>query len=148
MATNGSGGEQTVISLVALIGTVQDKRLRKVIRLIESEELNSVQALAIEVNLSSSHLQHLFKQQAGVCITKLLTRQRLRKAAHHLEVSDMSIREVACAVGYEHASSFIRAFQRYFAQTPRAYRYRSVRPNLKNKPFRLTLDRQDIDTLE
>ncbi len=108
----------------------RDKRLRKVIQMIESEELNSVQALAVEVNLSSSHLQHLFKQQAGVCITELLTRQRLRKAAHHLEASDMSIKQIAYAVGYEHTSSFIRAFQRYFAQTPRAYRYRSVRPTL------------------
>jgi AraC-like DNA-binding protein len=128
MASNGSNGEQAVTSPVALAGAVRDKRLRKVIHLIESEELNSVQALAVEVNLSSSHLQHLFKQQAGVCITELMTRQRLRKAAHHLEASDMSIKQIAYAVGYEHTSSFIRAFQRYFAQTPRAYRYRSVRP--------------------
>jgi AraC-like DNA-binding protein len=98
--------------------------------MMESEEINSVQALAVEVNLSSSHLQHLFKQQAGVCITELLTRQRLQKAAHHLEASDMSIKQIAYAVGYEHASSLIRAFQRHFAQTPRAYRYRSIRPTL------------------
>ncbi len=122
MASNGPYGDMT--------SAVRDKRLRKVIQMIESEELNSVQALAVEVNLSSSHLQHLFKQQAGVCITELLTRQRLRKAAHHLEASDMSIKQIAYAVGYEHTSSFIRAFQRYFAQTPSAYRSRSVRPTL------------------
>ena len=130
MASNGPYGEHAVTSPIALTSAVRDKRLRKVIQMIESEELNSVQALAVEVNLSSSHLQHLFKQQAGVCITELLTRKRLRKAAHHLEASDMSIKQIAYAVGYEHTSSFIRAFQRYFAQTPRAYRYRSVRPTL------------------
>jgi AraC family transcriptional regulator len=53
-----------------------------------------------------------------------LTRQRLRRAALQLEASDMSIKQIAYAVGYEHASSFIRAFQRYFSQTPGAYRYR------------------------
>ncbi len=126
MAANRSGGEQAAASPVALSSVVRDKRLRKVIQMIESEELSSVHALAIEVNLSPSHLQHLFKQQTGVCITELLTEQRLRKAAHHLEVGDMSIKEIAYAVGYEHASSFIRAFQRYFAQTPGAYRYRSA----------------------
>ena len=127
MASNGPGREQAVTSSGALSIVVRDKRLRKVIQMIESEELSSVQALAFEVNLSSSHLQHLFKQQAGVCITELLTEQRLRKAAQHLEAGDMSIKEIAYAVGYEHASSFIRAFRQYFAQTPRAYRYRSAR---------------------
>ena len=130
MATNASSKEQAVTSPVALTNVVRDKRLRKVIHLIESEELSSVHALAFEVNLSSSHLQHLFKQQAEVCITDLLTRQRLQKAAHHLDASDMSIKQVAYAVGYEHPSSFIRAFQRHFAQTPGAYRYRLVRPTL------------------
>jgi AraC-like DNA-binding protein len=125
MTSNGSGGEQGAASPVAL-SSVRDKRLRKVIQMIESEGLSTVHALAEEVNLSSSHLQHLFKQQTGVCITELLTEQRLRKAARHLEAGDMSIKEIAYAVGYEHASSFIRAFQRYFAQTPRAYRYRSA----------------------
>jgi AraC-like DNA-binding protein len=124
MATNGPDREQALTSPVALASVVRDKRLRKVIQMIEAEELSTVHALAVEVNLSSSHLQHLFKQQTGVCITELLTEQKLRKAAHHLEASDMSIKQIAYAVGYEHASSFIRAFRRYFAQTPRTYRYR------------------------
>src|SRR5258708_2794042 len=127
MASNGYSGGEALTGRVASTSVVRDKRLRKVIQMIESEELSSVHALAIEVNLSPSHLQHLFKQQTGVCITELLTEQRLRKAAHHLEAGDMSIKEIAYAVGYEHASSFIRAFQRYFAQTPGAYRYRSAR---------------------
>ena len=126
MVSNGSSGEQAVASLAAVTSVVRDKRLRKVIQMIESEERSSVHALALGVNLSESHLQHLFKQQTGVCITELLTKQRLRKAARHLEAGDMSIKEIAYAVGYEHASSFVRAFRHYFAQTPRAYRYRSA----------------------
>ena len=127
MTSNRTGVEQALTGPVALSGVVRDKRLRKVIQMIEAEELSTVHALAIEVNLSDSHLQHLFKQQTGVCITELLTKQRLRKAAQHLEAGDMSIKEIAYAVGYEHASSFVRAFRHYFAQTPRAYRYRSAR---------------------
>jgi AraC-like DNA-binding protein len=55
-------------------------------------------------------------------MTRLLAERRLQKAAHLLAESEMSIKELAFAVGYEHASSFIRAFQRRFAQTPRDYR--------------------------
>jgi AraC-like DNA-binding protein len=109
----------------ALVPVLRDTRLRKVIQMIESEALSTVHALAVEVNLSCSQLQHLFKRQTGVCITQLLTEKKLRRAAQHLEASDMSVKEIAYAVGYEHASSFIRAFHRYFAQTPREYRLHS-----------------------
>jgi AraC family transcriptional regulator len=120
--SNGAGTEAAPARPVALARMARDQRLRKVIQMIESDAPGTVHDLAIEVNLSSSHLQHLFKQQTGVCITQLLTEQRLLRAAHLLEASDMSIKQVAYAVGYEHASSFIRAFQRQFAKTPRDYR--------------------------
>jgi len=119
--SNGTGAEVAARPM-ALARMARDHRLRKVIQMIESDAPGTVHTLALEVNLSSSHLQHLFKQQTGVCITQLLTEQRLLRAAHLLEVSDMSIKQVAYAVGYEHASSFIRAFQRQFAKTPRDYR--------------------------
>jgi len=125
VAPDEAGTEHTMTGPAALACVVRDARLRKVIQMIEAEALSTVHALAVEVNLSSSHLQHLFKQQTGVCITQLLTEQKLRRAAHHLEASDMSVKQIAYAVGYEHASSFIRAFQRYFAQTPLEYRLHS-----------------------
>src|SRR5260370_20838301 len=62
MAANRSGGEQAAASPVALSGVVRDKRLRKLIQMIESDELSSVHALAIDRNLSPSHLQHLSNQ--------------------------------------------------------------------------------------
>ena len=76
---------------------LHDTRLRQVVELIESGALLTVHDLAVKVNLSPSYLQHLFKEHVGVCM-------------------------IAFAVGYEHASSFVRAFQHRFAQTPRAYR--------------------------
>jgi AraC-like DNA-binding protein len=93
--------------------------------MIESEPPRTVQDLAARVNLSPSYLQHLFKQHLGVCMTRLLTDQRLRKAASLLSQTDLSVKEIAHVVGYEHASSFVRAFQRRFAQTPRTYRLRA-----------------------
>ena len=132
VSSKGSGAQSAVTSLLVVARRVHDNRLRKVIQMIESESLDTVQALALAVNLSSSHLQHLFKQQTGVCITHLLTEQRLRRAAHLLEASDLSVKEIAFAAGYEHASSFIRAFQRLLAQTPGDYRMQNGQQSLLN----------------
>jgi AraC-like DNA-binding protein len=101
-----------------------DARLRRVVQIIETESPRTVRDLAAKVNLSPSYLQHLFKQQVGVCITRVLSDQRLQRAARLLLESDMSIKEIAHAVGYGHASSFIRAFQNRFTEAPRAYRQR------------------------
>ena len=130
--SNGSSAE-TVSSLLALARRVQDRRLRRVIEMIESGPSISTDALALEVNLSSSHLRHLFKQKTGVSITQLLTEQRLWKAARFLQATDLSVKEITFAVGYGHSASFIRAFHRYFAQTPRDYRLQNVQHTMLTK---------------
>jgi len=106
----------------SLITAVQERRLRKILETIEAEPLRNIFDLAQELNLSTSHLQHLFKQHTGCCLGRLLTEHRLRRAAQLLSDSNMSVKEIAHAVGYEHTSSFIRAFERRFMQPPRRYR--------------------------
>lgn len=100
----------------------REERLQRVLEMIESGKPCTIQALAEEFNLSHSRLQHLFKQQTGLSLGHLLTQQRLYRAAHLLTHSNKRIKEIAHAVGYEHASSFIRAFERHFAKAPRLFR--------------------------
>ena len=104
---------------------VEEEHVRKVLRMIESESAHTVNDLALKVNLSPSRLQHLFKQQTGVCVGQVLAEQRLQRAAHLLANSNLRIKEIAYTVGYEHTSSFIRAFERRFAQAPRCYRFKN-----------------------
>jgi transcriptional regulator GlxA family with amidase domain len=111
----------------AIVVSTQEVRIRKVLKLIESEPARSIEELAAQCNLSHSHLQHLFKQHTGVQLGHLLLEQRLLKAACLLENSNMSVKEIACAVGYEHTSSFIRAFERRFGIAPRTYRTQADR---------------------
>ena len=106
------------IKPTALITGLQEKRLRKILEVIESEPPRHIQALAAECNLSQSHLQHLFKQHTGLGLGHLLNERRLARAADLLVGSNKSIKEVACAVGYEHTSSFTRAFARRFEMSP------------------------------
>lgn len=108
---------------------IRDARLRKLLELIDSDPLGKIHDWAVALNLSQSHLQHLFKQATGLGLGHLLTEKRLQKAATLLANTNLSIKEIASAVGYEHASSFTRAFERRFEQGPRSYRMGNGSPN-------------------
>jgi transcriptional regulator GlxA family with amidase domain len=110
------------ISPQSLIPMVRESRLRKVLQRIEAGPPQSVSELARGVRLSPAHLQRLFKQETGVHISDLLVESRLRNAAHLLSTTEMEIKEIAYLVGYQHHSSFVRAFQRRFHQSPKQYR--------------------------
>jgi transcriptional regulator GlxA family with amidase domain len=101
---------------------VRDGRIRRVLDAVESQPLQSVQQLAQLVGLSPAHLQRLFKHETGGQLHELLGERRLRKAAELLFTSEMSIKEIAFSVGFQHHSSFVRAFHREFAQAPIVYR--------------------------
>ena len=107
---------------LSALASAQETRVRSVLKLIESAPECSIHELAQHLKLSHSHLQHLFKQHTGIQLGHLLTEQRLLKAAQLLENSSLSVKEIAYTVGYEHTSSFIRAFERRFRQAPRRYR--------------------------
>lgn len=111
-----------VINPGSLIRVVRERRLRRVLERIEAGPHQSVSELARGVRLSPAHLQRLFKQETGVHISALLSENRLRMAAHLLSTTEMEIKEIAYRVGYQHHSSFVRAFQRRFHQAPKQYR--------------------------
>jgi len=102
--------------------TVLEPRVQKILRMADSGTAFTIRDLALEFHLSPSYLQRLFKHQTGVCMGEWLNEQRLRRAAHLLENIYLSVKEIAHNVGYGHASSFIRAFERRFTQAPARYR--------------------------
>ena len=108
-----------------LTATLLEGRVRKILRMAESGTTFTIRDLALEFHLSPSYLQRLFKYQTGVCMGEWLNEQRLQRAARLLANSYMSVKEIAHAIGYEHASSFIRAFERRFSQAPARYRKQS-----------------------
>jgi AraC-like DNA-binding protein len=110
-------------------GTVVERR---VLRLIESGTPLKIGDLAAQLHLSPSHLQRLFKHETGLRMGEWLTAFRLQKAAYLLENSYMSVKEIARSVGYEHVSSFIRAFERKYVLTPTRFREHSDAPSDEN----------------
>ena len=112
------------LSEIALL--VHERRLRRAMEIIASQPPHSVRELARELRLSPTHLQRLFKQETGVQIGRLLAEHRLNKATELLSGTNMEIKEIAYKVGYGHHSSFVRAFQRRFGQSPKRYRQKSA----------------------
>lgn len=110
----------------SVTGNIIDARLRKLLQLIEANPLSTIQDWALAFSLSNSHLQRLFKQATGVGLGRALTQKRLQRAANLLLRTNMSVKEVAHAVGYEHTSSFTRAFERHFEEGPRDFRRRNA----------------------
>jgi len=105
--------------------TIQDGRLRRLLQMMEDDPRSTIDDWARAFHLSCSYLSHLFKQATGASLGHVLHEQRMQKAAHLLATSDMSVKEIAIAVGYEHTSSFTRAFERRFERAPRSYRRKS-----------------------
>jgi AraC-like DNA-binding protein len=99
-----------------------EDRLRRIVELVESGSLCTIQDLAAEFKLSASHLQHLFKARTGSRLGRKIAEKRLQKASLLLLESNMSVKEIAFAVGYKHPSSFVRAFARRFQQAPGDFR--------------------------
>lgn len=105
-----------------LMSATPEARVQKILRMAESGATLTIRDLALEFHLTPSYLQRLFKHETGICMGEWLSEQRLQRAAHLLANSYLTVKEIAHHVGYEHASSFIRAFERRYTQAPAHYR--------------------------
>jgi AraC-like DNA-binding protein len=110
------------VSLMLLKDNSLDRRVLRILESVEAGTTFAIRDLAAGSRLSPAYLQRLFKNQTGICMGEWLSEQRLQRAAYLLSNSYLSIKEITHAVGYEHTSSFIRAFERRFMQAPARYR--------------------------
>ena len=82
--------------------------------------------LARQVNLSVSHLRHLFRQETGQSTGDYLMTLRMQKASELLAGRTLSVKEIMNQVGFKDRSNFVRTFKRAYGTTPSAYRDRAM----------------------
>jgi transcriptional regulator GlxA family with amidase domain len=99
-----------------------ESRVKQIIELVEDGTAYTIRELAQRVRLSPSHTQRLFKQETGRRLGEWLIEQRLQRAALLLQHSYLSVKEITHTVEYGHVSSFTRAFERRFGDSPTIYR--------------------------
>jgi AraC family transcriptional regulator of adaptative response / methylphosphotriester-DNA alkyltransferase methyltransferase len=73
---------------------------------------------------SRRQLQRVLQEVGGTNFRELVLRVRMRDARHALGDSELSVRDIARAVGYSEAADFGKAFRRYHGISPSRYRER------------------------
>ena len=81
-----------------------------------------VPALAQLCAMSVYHFCRVFKTVTGSTVVSYINRLRTGKAAALLQASDLSVREIAAAAGWEDECYFSRCFKKWFGFSPSDYR--------------------------
>jgi len=74
--------------------------------------------LAELVFLSSYHFCRVFKRTTGVAPNQFVTNERMIRATELLRSSDLSVKQVAAAVGYSSHAHFTQLYARHTGQLP------------------------------
>lgn len=104
-----------------------DFRIRKVIQVLKEDPSRTLPELAHNCEISNSRLSHLFKREIGTNVKNYRMDCRLQVAAALLLSSAAPIKWIAFSAGYQHASSFVRAFKTRFGSSPACYRKEHAR---------------------
>ncbi|HEV8368258.1 MAG TPA: AraC family transcriptional regulator [Pyrinomonadaceae bacterium] len=100
-----------------------DRRIEIVISKIENDPSScKFSDLAALVNLSTSRLRHLFKQETGTTLGQYLKTVRLRKAEVLLRTTFLTVKEIVNQVGLTSGSHFMREFRKVYRVSPTTYR--------------------------
>ncbi|MBM7583371.1 YesN/AraC family two-component response regulator [Caldicoprobacter guelmensis] len=82
----------------------------------------SLLVVAKRFNYSPAYLSLFFKEQMGNHFSSYLEEVRLNHAVNLLVNTNLSVSEIADAVGYNSSNSFCRAFRRRYGMSPGQYR--------------------------
>lgn len=106
----------------------KEEYVHKVIEFIEMKYNDSkvtVSQIAEYIGLDRSYLSSLFKEYINSSIQEYLIHYRVNKASLLLDNSELSIGNIARAVGYEDPLLFSKMFKKYKGLSPKNYRIES-----------------------
>lgn len=102
----------------------RDPRVVRVMRAVlgDLSRRYTLSELAAIVRMSSSGFRNLFTKELGCSFGKWQKRQRFEMAKSLLCGGDLSVKEIAAAIGYQDSSHFVREFEMAYGQSPTRYR--------------------------
>lgn len=83
-----------------------------------------IMKLCRQAGMNQQKLQQGFKALFGMTISDFCVTRRMEKGRELLEMNDLTVTQVAQAVGYEFANNFSTAFKRYYGILPKTYQMR------------------------
>lgn len=84
----------------------------------------SLDVISQNMYLSPAYISKIFKEETGESPINYLIKVRLAKAADHIKEGNMTIKEVASAIGYNDAYHFSKLFKKYYGYPPSAIKLR------------------------
>ncbi len=106
---SGSGSTFLVTELIRFIQTKYEEDL-------------SYEALGEEFNFHPVHLNRIFREETGMTLHGFLVDCRISAAKNLLLCSNMSVSEVAFAVGFTDVPHFVKSFRAHVGKTPADFR--------------------------
>jgi AraC family transcriptional regulator len=104
---------------------ISPQRLRRVLDYIETslgERTLSLAEIAAVAHLSPFHFSRAFKSATGTAPHRFVVERRVDRAKALLADSDISLAEIAAAVGFANQAHFSTMFRRLTSMSPRQYR--------------------------
>lgn len=89
---------------------------------IAYQTLPSVHDIAERLNLSSDYLSSMLKSLTGQTTQQHIHSKLIEKAKEKLSTTNLSVSEIAYALGFEHPQSFSKLFKTKTRQTPLEFR--------------------------
>ena len=104
--------------------SVYEKYIEKAVEYIRfnSEKKTTVADVAAYLQIDRSYLSRVFNEYMGISIKKYIYNYHMDIGKSFLAYSDLTIKEIAAAIGYEDPLDFTKAFHRTFGMSPTKWR--------------------------
>lgn len=98
--------------------------IRKATKYIRENHQTSItlEEIAQYCCISKYHFSHLFKKEIGTSVIDFLNRIRIEKSMFYLEMTDLTMQEIATRIGFQDSNYFSRIFKKYIKSSPSEYR--------------------------
>lgn len=83
----------------------------------------NLKTIAREAMISEFHFCRIFKAYIGESVGTYMTRLRMERVAHLLQISDNTLTDIARKTGYQSQQSLSKAFKKHFGIAPSAFRH-------------------------
>ena len=82
----------------------------------------TIEEIAKSMYLHPAYFSQVIKEELGLTALKYLNLYRMNKASQLLKTTELSVEQIASAVGYQNRHSFTRAFKNRFQSSPTRYK--------------------------